>query len=229
MTKTSDRICDVLIEAGIDHVFGIPGGGTMPIWDALFDRQDRIRVVLTRHEQSAACMADMYGRMTGRPGVLIGQGAFIASSGGFGILEGYLSNSPMLVLADTSDSGFSQHGNYQSGSGEYGSFDIVGILRSMSKYTTYAVTPGEAVQGIQLAIKHAMAGGPGPSCVVMRNNAISGEIDLEGVPKIYATSGYLKESLITPPAEDIEKASRLLLEAQRPVVIAGNGVHISRA
>ncbi|MBA7645522.1 Acetolactate synthase large subunit [subsurface metagenome] len=229
MTKASERICDVLIEAGIDHVFGIPGGGTMPIWDALFDRQDRIRVVLTRHEQSAACMADMYGRMTGRPGVLIGQGAFIASSGGFGILEGYLSNSPMLVLADTSDSGFSQHGNYQSGSGEYGSFDIVGILRSMSKYTTYAVTPGEAVQGIQLAIKHAMAGRPGPSCVVMRNNAISGEIDLEGVPKIYATSGYLKESLITPPAEDIEKASRLLLEAQRPVVIAGNGVHISRA
>jgi len=174
-------------------------------------------------------MADMYGRMTGKPGVLIGQGAFIASSGSFGILEGYLSNSPMLILTDTSDSGFSQHGNYQSGSGEYGSFDIVGILRSMSKYTTYAVTPGEAVQGVQFAIKHAMAGRPGPSSVVMRNNAISGEIAPERAPRMYATSGYLKGSLGTPPAEDVEKASHLLLEAQHPVVIAGNGVHISRA
>lgn len=156
MTQASERICDVLIEAGIDHVFGIPGGGTIPIWDALFDRQDKIKVVLTRHEQSAACMADMYGRMTGKPGVLMGQGAFIASSGGFGLLEGYLSNSPMLILTDTSDAGFSQHGNYQSGTGEYGSFDVVGILRSMSKYTTYAVTPQEAVQGVQFAIKHAV-------------------------------------------------------------------------
>jgi len=230
MTRASERICDVLIEAGIHRVFGIPGGGTIPIWDALFDRQDKIKVVLTRHEGAAACMADVYGRITGKPGVLMGQGAFIASNGAFGILEGYLCNSPMVILTDTSDGGgFSQHGNYQSGTGEYGSFDIVGILRSMSKYTTYAVKPAEAVQGVQLAIKHAMAGRTGPSCVVMRNNAITGEIDPEGIPKIHATSGYLKKSLITPTAEDIEKASRLLLEAKQPVVIAGNGVHLSKA
>lgn len=86
MTKAAERICDVLIEAGIDHVFGIPGGGTIPIWDALFDRQDKIRVVLARHEQAAACMADMYGKLTGKPAVLMGQGAFIASSGAFGIM-----------------------------------------------------------------------------------------------------------------------------------------------
>ena len=98
MIRASDKICDVLIEAGIDHVFGIPGGGTTPIWNALFDKQDKIRVVLTRHEQAASCMADMYGRVTGKPGVLMGQGGFIASSGGFGILEGYLYGSPMLIL-----------------------------------------------------------------------------------------------------------------------------------
>jgi acetolactate synthase-1/2/3 large subunit len=229
MTRSSEKICDVLIEAGIDHVFGIPGGGTIPIWNALFNRQDKIKVVLTRHEQAAGCMADMYGRMTGKPGVLMGQGAFIASSGGFGILEGYLFGSPMLILTDTSDDGLSQHGNYQSGTGEYGSFDISGILRSMSKYTTHAVTPEEAVQGVQFAIKHAVTGRPGPSCVVMRNRAITGEIDPEGIPRIFPTSGYLKESLSIPTTEDIEKASRLFLEAQRPVVIAGSGVHSSRA
>ncbi len=229
MTRASEKICDVLIEAGIDHVFGIPGGGTIPIWNALFDRQDKIKVVLTRHEQAAACMADMYGRMTGKPGVLMGQGAFIATNGGFGVLEGHLFGSPMLVLTDTSDGGFSQHGNYQSGSGEYGSFDIVSILRSMSKYTTYATTPEEVVRGVQLAIKHATTGRPGPSSVVMRNNAVTGEIDPNKSPRIHPTAGYIRESLSAAPADEIEKAGRLLLDAQHPVVIAGSGVHASRA
>ena len=110
MTKSSEKIVEVLIEAGIDCLFGIPGGGTMPIWDALYDRQDKMKVVLSRHEQASACMADIYGRITGKPGVLMGQGAFIASNGAFGILESFLYGSPMLVLTDTSDSGFSQHG-----------------------------------------------------------------------------------------------------------------------
>lgn len=229
MTRANEKICDVLIEAGIDHVFGIPGGGTVPIWDALFDRQDKIRVLLTRHEQTAGCMADMYGRMAGKPGVLMGQGAFIASNGSFGIMESYLSGSPMLILTDTSDAGFSQHGNYQSGTGEYGSFDILGILRSISKYVTYAVTPEEAVKGVQLAIKHARSGRQGPACVVMRNSAITDEIDPQKPPRIHHTSGYLRESPSAPPAEDIEKASRFLLQAQRPVLIAGNGIHSSKA
>jgi len=229
MTKANERICDVLIEAGIDHVFGIPGGATFFIFNALYEKQDKIKVILTRHEQTAACMADMYGRMTGKPGVLIGQGAFIASNGGLGITEGFLYGSPMLVLTDTSDDSLSQHGNYQSGTGEYGSFDIISIMRSITKYTTYAVTPEEAAHGVQLAIKHATAGRPGPSAVVMRNYAITGEIDPQRRPAIRSTSGYLKQSLSAPAAEEIEKAVRLLLEAQHPVIIAGTGVHTSKA
>ena len=152
MQKASDRIIDVLIEAGVDYIFGIPGGGTIPIWNALYGRQDKIKAVLCRHEQAAACMADAYGRLTGKPAVLMGQGAFVVSNGAFGILESYLYGSPMLILTDTSESGFSQHGNYQSGTGEYGSFDIVSMMRGMTKYTSYAVTPEEAVNGVQLAI-----------------------------------------------------------------------------
>jgi len=230
MARASEKICDVLIEAGVDHIFGIPGGGTIPLWRALYDKQDKIRVILTRHEQAAACMADMYGRLMGKPAALMGQGAFIASSGGFGILEAYLSSSPMLVLTDTSDMGtFSQHGSYQSGAGEYGSFDIAGIFRAMSKFTTCAATPDEAVQGVQLAIKHAISGRPGPACVVMRNNAISGELDPDRVPKIYPTDGYLRTSPATAPKEEVDRAVELLLKAERPVIIAGNGVHIARA
>ena len=229
MTRANEKICDVLVEAGIDHVFGIPGGATFSVFHALFDKQDKIKVVLTRHEHSAACMADMYGRLTGKPGVLAGQGAFIASNGGLGIMEGLLYGSPMLVITDTSDGGLSQHGNYQSGTGEYGSFDIVNLMRSITKYTTYAVTPEEAAHGVQLAIKHSMAGRPGPAAVLMRNSAVTGEINPQRNPLIHPTAGYLRQSLSAPPADDVEQASRLLLEAQHPVIIAGSGVHGSRA
>ncbi|MEE9515834.1 MAG: thiamine pyrophosphate-binding protein, partial [Candidatus Adiutricales bacterium] len=230
MSRARENICDVLIESGIDHVFGIPGGGTIPIWNSLYDRQDKIRAVLTRHEQTASCMADLYGRVTGKPAVLMGQGAFIASSGGFGILEAYLSGSPMLVLTDTSDGGtFSQYSSYQSGSGEYGSFDIRDILRGMSKYTCSAATPEETVTGVQLAIKHSMTGRPGPACVVMRPGAISGEINPDRIPRIHPTQGYLKGNKSLVPAEDIEKAAGLLSQAERPVIVAGQGVHSSKS
>src|SRR5512139_1846317 len=159
MTKACEEIVNVLIEAGIDYVFGMPGGGTIPIWNAIHGRQDKIKPILARHEGAASCMADMYGRLTGKPGTLMGQGAYIASSGGFGTIEAFLSNSPMLILVDTSDGDrFVQHGYNQSGSGEYGSFDIRDILRAMCKFVAYAATPEEAVQGVQLAIKHAVSG-----------------------------------------------------------------------
>jgi acetolactate synthase I/II/III large subunit len=208
----------------------MPGGGTIPIWNALYEHQNKIKPVLARHEGAASCMADMYGRLTGKPGTLMGQGAYIASSGGVGTMEAFLSNSPMLILVDTSDGGrFAQHGYNQSGSGEYGSFDIRDIMRAMCKFVAYAATPEETVQGVQLAIKHAVSGRPGPAAVVMRNSAIRGEIDTGRVPKLYPTAGYLKETAISPPAGDIEKASRFLASAKNPVIIAGNGVHLSKS
>src|SRR5512139_3038897 len=142
--KACEQVVEVFIEAGIDHVFGMPGGGTIPIWTAMYGKEDKIQPVLARHEGAASCMADMYGRLTGKPGVLMGQGAYIASSGGFGTIEAFLSNSPMLVVVDTSDGGsFQQHGTYQSGSGEYGSYDIRDIMRGMCKFVAYAATPEE--------------------------------------------------------------------------------------
>lgn len=230
MATASERICDVLVEAGVDHVFGIPGGGTIPLFNALYDRQDAIRVVLARHEQAAACMADMYGRLVGKPAVLMGQAAFIGSSGGFGILEAFLSSSPMVVLTDTSDMGtFGQHGSYQSATGEYGSFDIAAIFRATSKFTTVAATPEEAVQGVQLAIKHATSGRPGPACVVMRNSAISGDVNQDRVPRLHPTEGYLRATRPSAPPQEVTKAVELLAKALSPVIIAGNGVHIARA
>ncbi len=229
MVKSSELICDALVASGITHVFGIPGGGTTHIWASLYERQDKIKTILCRHEGSAACMVDMYGRLTGKPALLMGQGGFIATSGGFGIVEGFLSNSPMLIITDTSDGNFSQHGTYQSATGEWGSWDIVNIMRGMCKNVTYAVSPEEAITGTQLAVKHAITGKPGPSAMVMRIIASSAEVDPAKMPKIYPISGLVPQSLSVPSEAEIVKTARLLMQAKRPVIIAGGGVHLGKS
>ncbi|MBN2538568.1 MAG: thiamine pyrophosphate-binding protein, partial [Deltaproteobacteria bacterium] len=224
-------VVENLIEAGIDHVFGIPGGAALLLYDALYQHKDEIRSVLARQEGAAACMADMYGRLTGRPGVVIAQGAWMASNAAFGILEAYMAGSPMLIIADASDyNGLSQHGPWQNGAGEYGAFDLVGIMRSMSKYTTYATNADELVHGIRLGIKHATTGRPGPACVIGRMNAFSGQVDPEtSNPRLYPIHGHIN---ISPPCmceADAEKIADLLIRAERPVMIAGRGIHSAGA
>jgi len=230
MVKAKEKICEILIESGIDHVFGIPAGSTVELFDALYNYQDRIKVILARHEQHASIMADAYGRLTGKPAVLIGQGAYIGTTGAFGILGARLASSPMLVLTDFSEKDvFSQHSIAQCGSGEYGSFDLKNMLSSVSKYVSVAVTPKEAVQGVQYAIKHAITGCPGPACVIMRRPAITGEVNEDQIPRFYETKKYLVTSHSLPFPNELREAVELLLNAKFPVIISGNGAHISRA
>lgn len=98
-------------------VFGMPGGETMPLFRALRDHQDSIRTVLVREEAKAGVMAEIYGRLTGRPGVVIGQAAFTVNAN-FGAIEAHMAASPMLILTDLSDNApFTLHAPYQSGAG----------------------------------------------------------------------------------------------------------------
>lgn len=229
MPTADELIVQTLEEAGIEYVIGIPGGGTGQIFNLLYGKEDRIKTILVRHEQIAAIMADAYGRATGRPAAIMGQGLFMASNATFGIMEAMLSSSPMLVITDTSDGGVAFHAANQSGAGEYGSMDITTILKTMTKYTSLATTPKEAVVATQLAIKHATSGRPGPASVVMRSAAISGEVDVESPPFIHNAAGYLNTVKPQSAPQDIQKAIEILSQSKRPVLVAGNGVHLSKS
>jgi len=229
MKSGASIIADSLIDSGIDHVFGIPGGATGPIYDSLYGKNDKIKVILTRHEQSAAIMTDVYGRLNRRPALLMGQGPFIATSGGFGISEAYLSYSPMIVITDTCDIGLSQLGSYQNGTGEYGTIDIPNILRAMTKYTTLVSTPNEAVLGLNLAIKHSISGANGPAAMVMKSNVPLSRYRPDPLLHNYPIEGYIaNEKPIVAPLV-IRKICESLISANFPVIIAGNGVHNSLA
>ena len=229
MANGSEMIVQFLEEAGIEYVFGIPGGGTGQIYNLLYGKEDTVKTIVCRHEQAAAIMADAYGRATGKPAVIMGQGLFMASNASFGIMEAMLSSSPMVVITETSDGGVAMHPANQSAAGEYGSIDITAIFKTMTKYTTLATNGKEAALGAQLAIKHATTGRPGPTAVVLRSAAFTSEVDVESPPFIHHTSGYMNTAKPQSAPQDIEKAIEILSQAKRPVIMAGNGVHLSKS
>lgn len=225
----AEGIVRVLEEAGIDMVFGIAGGNMGRVYDALYDHQDTVRAVLVRHESLASVMAEVYGRLTGKPGVAIGQGIFMLANGLLGTLEAHFGSSPMLVLTDLSDvAPFSQHAPYQGGTGDYGSADTKQALSGVTKYTTVAQEPIQAVHATQLAIKHALSGERGPVGVIYHSRCFQGAVDPEQRPYLYPTRHYLPKRMPGDP-ESVEAAAKALLAAERPVIIAGNGVRVARA
>ncbi|MGH7932500.1 MAG: thiamine pyrophosphate-binding protein [Candidatus Binataceae bacterium] len=225
----SEAIVKVLEQAGIDMVFGMPGGNTFSIFNALYDHREIIRSVLVREEARAGIMAEVYGRLTGKPGVAIGQGAFLANVT-LGAIEAHLSSSPMLLLGDLSDHApFSQHGPYQSGTGEYGSWDARKLFSSITKLTMVATSGSHAVQCTELAIKHALSGERGPVAVLYHSQSLRGRVGPDTKPTLYGLDSYLPE--VSPMADPAaaDEAARMLAAAQRPLLIAGNGVRISHA
>src|SRR5919201_1663931 len=225
-----EAIVRVLEQAGIEFVFGMPGGRTGAIYQALYDHRSTIRCVLVREEGLAAVMADIYGRLRGRPGVCMGQGAFMLTNGGMGLVEAYLAGSPVLILSDLSDgSPFSHHGPYQAGTGDYGTWDARATIAGYTKRVFVSREPAAAVQNTQLAIKHALSGHPGPVAVLYHSGALTQTVGPNTTPRLYDTNAYLPNERPSASAESITKALELLNQAQQPVIIAGNGVRMSHA
>src|SRR5713101_3103721 len=225
----SEAIVRVLEQAGISLVFGMPGGNMGAVFNALYDHRETVRSVLVREEARAGVMAEVYGRLTGRPGVVIAQGAFLANVT-LGAIEGYLSSSPMLLMGDLSDHApYSAHSPYQSGAGEYGTWDAKQLFSAITKQTMVAYNGAHAVQCTELAIRHALSGQRGPVAVLYHSQSLRGRVGPETRPQLYGLDSYLPPA--APQADDgaVREAARVLAAAERPVIIAGNGVRVSQA
>src|SRR5215813_9456228 len=223
-------VARVLEEAGIEMVFGISGGHTGRIVSGLSQYQNRVRTVLVREESLGGVMAEVYGRLTRRPGVLLGQGPWVLGNGLLGTIEAHLSSSPMLLLTDFSDAPrFTLHAPYQQATGDWGSWDARRAFSGVTKHVMQAHDPIGAVQATQLGIKHALAGQPGPVAVLYAHDSLAGSVSADSQQKLYPTRHYLPSP--PPPAEtrQVEAAAAALLSAQKPVLVAGNGVRIAQA
>ena len=154
----------------------------------------------------------------------------MVSNAMLGTLEAYCGSSPMLIMTDLSDGApFSHHAPYQSGTGDYRTWNAKTVFSGVTKATFIPHGPAETVQCTQLAIKHTLTGERGPVALLYHSAALSGRVRPDSVPKLYSTQSYLPTS--PPPADPtlIDAAAQTILSAESPVIIAGNGVRVSSA
>jgi acetolactate synthase-1/2/3 large subunit len=209
-------------------VFGLPGGHTVEIFDALRDLGD-VEAVLVREESLGTVMAEAYGRFTTRPAVVMAQGAWILGAGGIGVMEAHLGASPMVILLDATEGGsYSHHGPYQSGFGGYGAYDLPAAMSAITKRTFVATDPVQAVEMTQLAIVHATTGEPGPVAVVFHSRALLSAMTDDDARRV-SLAPRVPARAPRPDDRSLDEAAAALDGADRPVILAGNGARPAHA
>jgi acetolactate synthase I/II/III large subunit len=228
--SAAEAICRVLTEAGVDLVLGMPGGDVLVLFDALYDHRDAIRTVLVRDESQAAIMAEAYGRWTGKPAAVLAQGTWVLSKAAMGTLEALTGSSPMVILTDLSDKApYSHLGPSQTGTGHYGTWDARRSFGGFMKEVMEAQHSVQAVQLTQLAVKHATTGCPGPVGIIYYGAALRGSVGPDTMPPLFSSAGYLQRAETLPGEDELRIALNLIGAAERPTIVAGNGVRLSRA
>lgn len=223
MTPTSavHLLLDYLEQEGVGHVFGIPGGPIIPLYEAMYAR-GRITPVLAKHEGGAAFMADAYARATGRIGVCCtttGPGATNALTG---IAVSHADHVPVLLLTAQVPTRQFGMGAFQESSPELS--DIVSMFKPATKWSTMLHHPARMGATIRMALRVMQSGTPGPVHLSLPLDFMTQMVQDQAA----ARSAYR----FAPPGGDraeIERAAVLLRAARSPVILAGQGVNISRA
>ncbi len=230
--NAAERVVETLSALDTEFVFGYPGGRVIEVFEALAERDgaDTPRLVRPRDEREASVMAEAAGRISGTPAVLAGQGPWIGSLGAIGQMEARLGSTPMLVLTEASERGdYSTVAPYQQARGDYGGLDLPSILDGVTKEHWFPRSAPETVRSVQLAYKHATAGRPGPCAVILDGNAVTSEVPEDPLPPLWDDREQTRTWDARPTAETTAAAVELLAGADRPVIVAGNGVHAARA
>jgi acetolactate synthase-1/2/3 large subunit len=206
--KATELIVKCLENEGVEYIFGVPGEENMDLLDALLDSS--IRFVMTRHEQGAAFMADVYGRLTGKAGVCLATLGPGATNLITGVADANMDRAPLVALT-----GQAGHDRMHKESHQH--LDIVTLFRPVTKWNTSLPIPEIIPEAFRKAFKLAQSEKPGATHI---------EIP-EDVARMEADGQPLRVQGPHPGGaapEQIEKAKRMIAEAARPVVLAGNGV-----
>lgn len=227
-TTGAQGVAHVIASMQDPIVFGMPGGHTVEVFDALRDLGD-VEAVLVREESLGTVMAEAYGRFTGRVAVVMAQGAWILGAGGIGVMEAHLGASPMVILVDATEGGsYSHHGPYQSGFGGYGAYDLPTAMAAITKRTFVATDPVQAVEMTQLAIVHATTGEPGPVAVVFHSRSLFGRMAEDDVRRI-SSGRRVPTPAPCPETGSLDAAAAALNGTKRVTILAGNGARAAQA
>ena len=210
----SQILAEVLIENGVDTVFGYPGGAVLNIYDALYEYKDKITHYMTAHEQGAAHAADGYARATGKCGVVIATSGPGATNLVTGIATAYMDSIPMVAITGNVSTDLIGKDSFQE-------VYISGITMPITKHNFTVRKIDELADTLRHAFEIAQSGRPGPVLVDIPK-------DISGAKTEY-TPKAPKAKEIVSNTFDAEKIASVINEAQRPVAYIGGGVKISEA
>lgn len=215
MVSGSRLLVEKLRENRVETIFGVPGGAVLPFLDELY-KDSSIGFILTRHEQGAAHMADGYARATGRVGVVVATSGPGATNLATGVANAYLDSSPVLSIAGQVATPLIGYDGFQEA-------NIFSMMIGLTKMNFLPRDLNELNSALENAFKIALSGRPGPVHIDVPRDVqlMEGEPDDDFYVYSYEPP--------TPSDEEILSAARMLVEAERPVVIAGGGVILSGA
>ncbi|MXY79363.1 MAG: biosynthetic-type acetolactate synthase large subunit [Chloroflexi bacterium] len=212
-------LLECLRAEGVETVFGYPGGVVLPLYDTFVQYPD-IRHVLVRHEQAAAHAADGYARVSGRTGVCLATSGPGATNLVTGICTAYMDSVPMVVLTGNVARDLLGRDGFQEA-------DITGITLPITKHNYLVMRASEIAQAVKEAFHIASTGRKGPVLVDIPKDVFIETADWDGYPEQIHLRGY---PLVTRPAQDeVERAAELINAAEKPVILAGQGVILSGA
>jgi len=207
--RSAELFIRCLENEGVEFIFGIPGEENLDVMDALL--ASSIRFITTRHEQGAAFMADVYGRLTGRPGVCLATLGPGATNLVTGVADANMDRAPLVAIAGQGATTRLHKESHQI-------LDLVNLFEPISKYATQIREPEIIPEVVRKAFKLAKSEKPGCSFIDYPENIAGAEVQPLQPLKVQSAEPPV------PPTEKIQQAATVISQARHPIIMAGNGV-----
>ncbi len=216
----SEAVLDALLQEGVITIFGYPGGAIMPIYDALYDYNDRLQHILVRHEQGAIHAAQGFARTSGKTGVVFATSGPGATNLVTGLADAMIDSTPVVCVTG-------QVFAHLLGTDAFQETDVINITTPVTKWN-YQVTDATEIPAVMAkAFYIAGSGRPGPVLIDITKNAQLQKFDYSGYKKCDHIRSYRPNPIVRK--EYVEQAAKLINEAERPFVIFGQGVILGKA
>ena len=216
----SEAVLKILIAENVKTVFGYPGGAIMPIYDALYDYQDKINHILVRHEQGSTHAAEGYAKTSGDVGVVFATSGPGATNLVTGLANAMIDSTPLICITG-------QVFAHLLGTDAFQETDVINVTTPLTKWNYQVTDATEIPMALAKAFYIARSGRPGPVLIDITKNAQVQKFDFEGYVPCNHIRSYRPKPIVRP--EYIEEAAKLINEAKKPFVIFGQGVILGSA
>jgi acetolactate synthase I/II/III large subunit len=215
----AEAVIRCLLEENVKTIFGYPGGAIMPIYDALYDFEDQIQHILTRHEQGAIHAAEGMARVSRQPGVVFATSGPGATNLITGLGDALMDSTPLVCITG-------QVFAHLLGSDAFQEIDVIGCTNTITKWNFQVTNASEICDAIAKAFYVANSGRPGPVLIDITKNAQIEETYFEYNKKPVIRSYHPKPMV---NQDKIKEAAALINQAKKPFILAGHGIHIAHA